>query len=74
MFHLHHSTVNTHDCIARSNESSIVNFLDELTIIRNNGNSGDGNEADYVVKRYEDNILILNVSRTKELIEKNLLN
>ena len=61
----------TYDCCAQNDDSLLVKFADDTTntgCISNNDESNYRSEVDSIVNWSQDNNLILNVSKTKEMI------
>ena len=61
----------THDCMARHNSNTIINFADDTTVvglITDNDETANGEEVRDLVVWCQDNNLSLNMIKTKEMI------
>jgi hypothetical protein len=61
----------THDCVAKHESNTIIKFADDTTLvglITNNDEAAYGEEVRDLALRSQDKNLLLNVSKTKELI------
>ena len=61
----------THDCVAKHDSNTIIKFADDTTLVglnTNNDETAYGEEVRDLAVQCQDNNLLLNVSKTKELI------
>jgi EAL domain-containing protein (putative c-di-GMP-specific phosphodiesterase class I) len=58
----------THDCVAKHDSNSIINFAEDTTVITDNDETAYKEEVRDLAVWCQDNNLSLNVSKTKELI------